>query len=913
MFLQLTRRRLATGPIIVCRRSCSYLENILSAYKLYRSSQKPRACPRYALGTSFLSHLGDDAVTLRKLQLPDLLPCPNFSDLIDANASNPPDHGSIVEYYDPTTLDHRIGVVVHPALALFHRTHSMAIVLTLENDLVRVSPVDMTFHAWRAFDPLWLTSLEILENKFDLTHNGRVLVVEALKQFVTECVRLSDSLAPQLERAHAQLASDTRIRPVLIMGIIDLIELASRTMNSILNGYRAQCTLIYALHVALTASPLYISSSMFPRACNIIDHHSTNACVSVNTYYTLSMNNCAAFTRFLRAIAHPQLFRNLDSFMRQRLLNPHASPHDASVYFNIWDGKPYHYVIAVLKAMIVFPHPAIMASVHRLAVFSHLPDLTPRHLYDYLIDIGVYGKSDLPPNPLLSADMVGESLIRTAQVSTYSQIRPVKWPLSHPRDHFAHLRRRMYYRDHTIYGVDGLGLSLEKINARKYRVNVHVPCFALHISPASALFAHISTDGMLDAMVSDAGDPPSSRLPNLDEFQLCSPTHKLCLTFSFEYLTFDNNPFANPETKVNVSLDDISAVDFKQLNDDQLTKCIAGEKPALAFSLFRASADRLNSVGGADDGINSEDIRAFGFIHSCLKTHFRIRFSHNSLELAPQPSGSRDTTAKLFFKDELSKFTSMLAGVYCKTHKIPVLAHSQTSIQGDKSHTNDVALVVHDNPLVPNFQTQLLEQTMIARGPDGYASFGTYLVSRQFMHHEQLTVDGGGHATCGLEHGNVDVTLNLYGAMLNQLQILSYLQARASDKLANRKQVAVEFGFLKRAGYNVNGVYNSQTIEGESSKISASVETIRFLSSKSRRYRVLRTVEQALEDGQQIEYECVVVHVGSAVDDDILVLRAYCIELDIEVTVLHDEGMGSVLRCKPLYVDAINDELVMQV
>lgn len=908
-----TRRHLAARNIKLCRALCSYPQTALAAYKQYRSSQKPRACPRYALGTNFLSHPGDDPVSLLKLQVPDLMPDSNFSDLVDANGTNPPDYGSIVEFYDPVTLDHCLGVVVQPAQALFHRSHSMAIVLTLDNNLVRVSPVDMTFHAWRVFDSVWLLSLEILENRFNSAHTGRALLVAALKQFATECVRLSDSLAPQLERTHAQLAAESSIRPVLMMEIIDLIELAPRTISAILDGYMAQCTLIYGLHVALTASPLYISSSMFPSSCNLIAHHSTNTCVSINTYYTLSMRNCSAYAQFFKAVAHPQLFENMDSFTKEQLLNPHASLYDASVFFNIWDGKPYRYIIAVLKAMVVFPHPAIMTALHRLTVFSDIPHLRPHHLYDYLVDIGVYSKSHASSNPLLSADMVGESLTSTLQVSTYSQIQPTQWPLTSLRDHFAHLRRRKYYRDQTIYGIDGLGLSLEKINARKYRVNVHVPCFALHISPSSALFTHLAADGMLDTMISDVNDLPSTELPNFDDFKLCSPQYKLCLTFSLEYPTFDNNPFAHAESKVDVSLDDISAVNFKHLSPDQFKKCIAGDKPTLAFSLFRASADRLKSTGLSEDEVSSEDIRAFGFIYSCLKTHFRIRLSRNSLELAPALTDSSDTSAKLFFQDELCKFTNMLAGVYCNAHSIPVLAHSQTMIRRDTSHANDVAWVVHDNPLVPDFQTQLLDQTLIARGLDGYASASAYFASRQFMHQEQLGVNGGNHATHGLEHGRVDVTLFLYGSMLNQLQILSHLQARASNELATRKQVAVEFGFLKRAGYNVNGAYDIETIAGESSKISASKETIRFLSGKSRRYRVLRAIEKDLADGREIEYECVVVHVGITIDEDKPVLRAYCTELDIEVTVLHNDGVGSVLRCNALFVDVISDEVVMQV
>lgn len=163
--------------------------------------------------------------------------------------------------------------------------------------------------------------------------------------------------------------------------------------------------------------------------------------------------------------------------------------------------------------------------------------------------------------------------------------------------------------------------------------------------------------------------------------------------------------------------------------------------------------------------------------------------------------------------------------------------------------------------------------------------------------------------------------------MLNQLQILYYIQAYTSTKMlqvdSDHINMVKRFGYLKAYGYNLNGPLPIESMNEELTKIQNGVRLNSFLGAFHKRFWTLKMLELKLVKASEhtqhsTRYSCVITKVGLEISHlGAKLSTAYCDEIGIEVQILHAPSwglnVGSALSCdKILHLDAIGGHCILR-
>lgn len=947
------------------------------------------------------------------------LPFETLADITYDGANIAPDVGSLVEFRDPSGTSVSFGIVLKGAESTFNEAFNKTTVLTIDNELTQVSLSNVTFHCLQVFNPAYVHSLDILTNRSNTDFENRSCLVNLCKRFLDDSLSLklvlTDEDDNQLDLAYSHFSSEFNIRCVSLPEIVSSFKLNNTLFNQVNSSYYHQAVLLMSCHLCLIRDPTkWLVDSCLPSNASASITCSNNL-VRGTSYMVNSTTNQEAIQAVFEAFLNSSLFAKYDRFMSDLLYQQTTLTHTRSfdnlnLHMTIWEGKKYKFIIDVMKYAVFYPHSAVVLELERLSVFKG-QKVTPQAIFKLLSDLKIY---DNPQNQLtdifLSANILGKSVIKQLASSSSNDIlngdtqqaSETIVTFGQLDDSFIHLRsNKTYYKDHIVYALPFnvptytseikeslLAVSLEKINSRKYLINVHVPDLVTKVDPNNNLFASIlSKDNpsiksvscltnsdflpLIDKRLTSEFAFATQNLPDSNGFYKVGDTFKedtedvedkrmldlSCLTISFEYNTYEADPFANLDSKVSVSFDTLKSVQIKNLSWTELEDSLQGAANQLLspFKLF----GRRQEVTPEAMRLDETDKHNVNFLHSVLMSNFKARNHANASISDPSehldPSDGSNLCRKLsiedkdtahervktelsgvsfaeenrfskakFFVNEVEKLAGILAANYCYTNDIAVYVHQQEVLEEyeDDESTNegDEVLVSHHNLLLPHYHAGDYFQTLLARDAKGYVSAAAHVIGNAFLGRSRVEVGPGPewrHLALGAPYGLVNVvdgTTN-YEAMANQLQILSHVQLQYQNRVsANMKHVEVvnRFGHLKQAGYNVNGPRPAAELRRLLPTIARTYELHRFLGTRHKRFWALRML---LQNSTNVNYSCVVTAVGCETSAGRL-CSAICTDLGIqvEVAVLQQEvSIGTTVDCdQVLHVDFVAGQCVLK-
>lgn len=825
--------------------------------------------------------------------------------------------GSFVEFQrGPET---QFGVVLREPAAKFNHFHNSLVVLNLDNELVRVYPQDITFSAFQVLDPDWITSLNILRNRFDDAFASRVRLVQILHQFVAAVQSNGLRVKRDLQSmAYPHISATAHAAPTSLVQIAQLIS-GSDTSASAMPSYLAQSALLMALHLEMCHDMhRWMVPGCVPaeRRTNIAAHGISNELPPVQLYFANSVLNMSSVADFM-SYSQTQM-EGLDRFLKH-LLTSQQAYDNLVLSFSIWEGHQYRSALVAMKFALIYPHTHLTNKLSQLLV---LEGCSQRTLRKILTDIGIYDNPQNPlTDPLLSANMAGK-MKETALAAFSSQhLLPSETQAASDKeisagkltDHFPHLRRKKYYLDHVIYILPGkewgLGISLEKVSSRKYMVNLHIPDVAARLSPSSLTFASWSSNSaFLDSMglanvfkAESAADillkqNSIRRKPDyysvgesFVEKQAEPGVQQTCMTLSFEFHTYETSPLEDLRSNVSVRFDTIDNLEVKYLDEKLLERTLTGKlEPSIlgSFKLFNNAASK-----SLDSPLRDSDHYNINFIYNIMRRHFINRnrnyavnadpdifFKQVSKTLSIEDTESdavstdiqiesreeaRKHARSSFFKNELNLFAGALAAAYATREQIPIIRRVQGLLP---LSSEDQVFLHHNNSLMPNFSATSYYEIAFARDAAGYVSPAAYFFSTNYLgERELLALHGDSEETLnvalGLKDGFVSVVeaWRSMEAYINQLQLLAHLQfAAQSGKLHGENNR--EFLFLKGLGYSLHGPLPEASLQAQLEKLKTGALGSEFLRNKRDRFWKLRAVEQTAE--KFTSFTCIVLRLA---------------------------------------------------
>lgn len=927
-------------------------------------------------------HVKNDDTSMATVMENTFEPFESWAEITTNNSTLLPSLGSFVEYHDEVTDTVRFGVVVQEPYSKFNDHQNKMVVLTKDNELEKVYAPQISFAAYQVLDLEWVDSLDIMTCRFDEEYANRRLLVSILHQFASVVTEYRPWVSEQLHRVYARSASTHRVAGCSIQSVVD--QFSHKAMES----YFHQQALLIAVHLEMCNDVTrWIVSSTLPNRESNVTKSSSNSLPPTITYMANSVHNMEAICELLEY--KDDNFRLFDEFLRGLIAKP-PNYDDLTLRLNIWDGKPFKRVFDAMKFAIVYPHPALMSQFGKLSSVrlgsnaeedtkksvetSILPEAHSqlhRNLHAVLQSIHMY---DNPRNPLtdivLSAHLAGDPPLRQLAVASAKDLRPTDSELVSARtsnelhDNFPHLRNsKSYYQDHIIYTLPGdkgssqLGVSLEKINARKYRVNIHVPDVVSRITPSSDIYGELTktTAGLQHLYPLIDGDAVELLAKNVREELLLrsqssketffsvgdlhapklSKSSQTCMTISFEYQTYDANPLELLDS-VGVSFDSLHDVQIKSLDWSLLEDTLTGRlEPSLLrpFNLF-SRTQKVQVVA-----MDEKDHFNVNFIYNVMKSHLKQRnrrgasvtplliksgiFRSLSYDKTEQNNIitelHKDSTTSgrkkgLFFRRELEVFTGAMISAYCTRERIPALVSVQDTL--DATPIKDEVYITHDNKLMPNFHGSSYHQTLLSRDSNGHVSLPAFFIANNYLAKPRTVVDSGPHVPMGLPCGYVNAidAMSSVEAYLNQLQILAHCHAKQSFSekyvdLVNR------FSHLKGLGYPAHGALGAKFLQQQVQKLHDAKLTADFIVGRHQIYWALKMLQQRLAC-DDFETSCIITNMGYTLGD-YRVARAYCTELGIEVDLIfgHDDGftMGATARSKEvIYLDIVGGKCAMK-
>ncbi|ABN68713.2 predicted protein, partial [Scheffersomyces stipitis CBS 6054] len=785
----------------------------------------------------------------------------NYTDIIFNNETNAPCVGSMVEFSN-FKGDISFGVVVSPSQSKFNESFNKISILTIDNEIVTVSPQQCNLHFHKVLNSEWLDSLAIIESS-DCTDPSRLQVVTILNHFLNSTLEVTKSIESQMDIVHSQFALPHTLASISAVEIIESMKLPASLLAQINQSYFHEVVLLAAIHFVIAKSLKWIlppNNSMY-RNSNLIYGSYSNCLVPSTTYLVNSISNTYSLTKFIDYSKDPAVLENMNGFLNNlyddQTSHKARSYEDLNHYINIWEGSHHKHVIDVLKFFVVYPHPTLKKILKQFDLFSKLSP-APESVYKVLEEIGIYNNSRNQLSDIhLSTSMFGRNKLSALATSTITELEPlVNSDFLHGTkmsDKFPHLREsNLFYQDQVIYALPSLkasnkksadsflAISLEKLNSRKYVINVHIPDIITKIAPNSNLFNSLATNSTSMCSMSRMVDGTSAnelfspkiieefkfKNQNLndksaDMFQVGdiaikkSSNSKLtsdstCITISYTYNTYEGNPFANIPEKISVSFDSLSSVTIKNLGWQDLEDSLNGKSEVSPFRLFRSRSKKDTYNGNDRLLVTNEDSHNLNFVYSVMRTHFKIRNLAGSSQINPAVENDVEDASSLtkelniinsnrpeekhyeksrFFMAELELFAANLTSNYCEYNDIPVLTVRQELMDedGDNADTSkrqshpDNAIVSHDNKLLPSYEANSYFQTLLARDENGFVSSSAAIIGRNFLNKSIVEVfsgDSSRNVAKGLSKGYVDIinVTNNFGSMLNQMQLLSHIQ-----------------------------------------------------------------------------------------------------------------------------------------
>lgn len=919
-------------------------------------------------------------------------PYKTFEEICEINERIIPFVGSLVEFIDPLTNKNSFAMVLKQPEAKFNENYNKLTVLTMDNELRNVTPQDVTLHLNRIFHAEWINNLGVLEQRFDDKYSPRVQLVSIIQQFLNDSTDLMTTLENKglFNRVFSQFCSSNEISCITLPQIINSFQLQHDLAALINSSYYYQSVLLMSCHLHLTNNPAnWLVSSCYRKShlSNVMKGYS-NLLPSSSLYMTNSSENSFAIQRLENELQNNDTLLKYDTFFKslvqkQRSSDPYTF-ENLNYFFHIWEGKQFKTLIDVLKFAIVYPHPHL---VMLLKKFPYLPEVSPNGIYKFLEELKIY---DNDKNQLtdiyLSANFHGQPPQYQLSSSSELEMNYTQRESHHMLqlqeyvDRFDHIRQKnKYYNDHIIYalpfnGLSGtslLGVSLEKINTRKYSINLHIPDITTRLAPNTNLFHNILSNS--NYMKSLARFTVFFR-PVLEYFGFGKQKiDTTCMTMSYEYNTFDSNPFHEASEKIKFSFDSLDGVKIKSVNWDDLQRLFEPKSHLNPFKLFKYNSEAEREFEDSYDEYDHHNLR---FLYNVMSSHFKVRNldgaanndpniiidvgdSSNLIKTLSYEDGLNETivtkldTVSLlsskskFFINELKMFSGRMTSLFCERNSLPIFKHtqdlvdSQTFVEIDieserQDEVDDDVLVSHSNVLLPEYYANSFYQTLIAKEQTGFLSLPAYLIGKNYLSRTKLIVSDPNskesldHIAYGMKAGFVNIidVFNDAEALLNQLQILTHTTITNSNSQSlqriERKELTNKNNYnLKYWGYNVESPLSVQSLHHQLQNLINSDNRAQFLRSQNKIYWTLKMLEHRLKEPSNFfesstRYACIITSMGF----DIPTLhkrlcRAYCSELCLEIDVLIDSSrgvtVGSSIYCdKVVHLNPITGECVLR-
>lgn len=886
---------------------------------------------------------------------------------ISENLMASPIAGSFIEF--EMELNIVFGVVISEPQSKFNEFHNKLIVLTMDNELVRVYPQDIHFTAFQVIEKDWIDSLDILPNRFDEQYPARTRLVTILHQFVECANKMREDSKETLRTAYARLGNHNFIHPT---SLSTLLELSPAKKFA---SYFHQSAKLISMHWEMCMDPSrWIVSSCVSgaRVTNLVAHRCSNELPPVSIYMTTPLETFRAVSEFVNYDSNQT--GQLNDYMKNLIRNP-VSFDSLSQDIIIWDGKPFHNSIRALMFAVVYPHSKITNKLLKMDVFNR--KTSPSAIHEVLRNVGLFDNHENPlTDPIYSSGVVGlpqsGSLVvnsrKLLQKSNSVLASLVDTDQGKIRDHFSHLRsQRQYYQDMVAYalpdsrGNSQMAFSLEKVNERRYLINIHVPDVASQLSPSTHVFESWSkgrgalrsiqelTDGETIDMLDDAtlklllfsNNAPTQKpqLFSVGDLPFDGENSSIpCMTLTFEYNVYDTNPLKNIGERVLVSFDKLQLGQVKLLDEETLENTLTGKlAPRFLdhFKLFGRASDMEEQAG-----IDQNDHFNINFVFNTLSRQFLQRNRGYAASIEPGilkkriqksneydeednsiltsvlvGSASGDGLKRKFFTSELEVFAGAMAAEYCQQKKVPAYYTTQSVLEGmvgqhAVDEQEDEVFISHENRFLPNFHGRSYFQTVLARDSHGYVSPAAYFIGNNYLGRKRLrTSKKAANLPLGLKNGYVDVAgaTNSVEAYFNQLQILAYQHASQLKASLFREYVS-NFGHLKRHGYLLHGPFGQQMLDQFTQQLEDFQLAANFIADRQRTYWTLVHVKQQHLLGKSVDYNCIITRVGTPINSHANLAWAFCEELAMEVRLYVRNGtdlhIGSRVKAENiLHVD----------
>lgn len=839
---------------------------------------------------------------------------------ITSNSRNlPPCPGSIIEYHDYEKDRTTFAMVVKELQSKFNENHNKLIVLTLENELTRVYPQDINFTAYQVFDAEWISSLDILYHRFSEEYKPRLELVDMLNLFVHSAKDIQPIAHKGLRRVFATMASQNNTNST------SLLSLVKQMPPLDFQSYFHQCAYLMAIHLemCLDVTRWMVLLCLPKQNTNLASLHCSNDIPRETVYFANSLNN---FDTILDFMSYDETkLEEFNSYLLSLIEKP-KDYDDLMLELNIWQGKPFLHAFRAMTFALVYPHSRLMSHFNKIPLFQHKNNVRLNDLERLLHKVGVLNN---PKNALtdivLSANVSGKPSQDQLAVASPKDLKPSKLELRSAQmasngqldDNFHHLRStKSYYLDHVIYMLPSdkkfstIGVSLEKVNARRYLINIHVPDVAARVPPASAFFEEVSKhthslrslEGLLDNELIEVIAKnvrnelllrallTASNYFSVGDFdkKLRPQDLKTCMTVTFEYNTFALSPLKDLESGVSVSFDRISGIKVKELPWKTLDDVLCGRLDKSLLNPFKLFNRRRESEKKEEEvSLDENDLLNLGFISSVMKTHFSTR--NFRCASTPQPAlfqrsinrflsyerkdeeeliktdldfptvrDAMSTAEALFFTNEVKVFLESLVSSFCYREAIPALVRSDDLIVPSDDGPSyespdpemDEVFVSHDNKLLPNYYCSSYYQAILARDKRGFVSLPAFFIGNNYINKPNLTTTSRNPylLTKGLQRGRVNVSdaLSSVEAYLNQLQILSFLHLQKTGE-SRYLQLVTRKSHFKTLGYPVHGPLSDRVLNDQIAKLRDAELGSNYLAQRHDRYWKLKYLEQQLD------------------------------------------------------------------
>ncbi|KAI5967753.1 hypothetical protein CANMA_002933 [Candida margitis] len=922
---------------------------------------------------SFVTHCVNLSSQMVAVNLP-MTPPTDFHDIVMANRYNVPQIGSFVEFSQNDQT--RVGIVVQNLLARFDERLNHVLVLTNDNEILPVKSLNIKFHLYKLIPDGFLAYHEIINERHNPSHLERRKAVVLINRFLADTAQSRCEISSSIDTVFNQLSQD-KLRPISLLDVLDLLEFKESDVVKMISLLYHQFVLLYSIHGSLVDScqwvvPSYVGGT----PSNVMLWGHSNNYHSASQYFVNTQDGWLHIYRFTQEMSSDDRVAEINAFLRKLKSIP---KEEMNAYLKVFEGRHFFDVLSAMKFAVVYPHSSITNELGKLKVFETTPSALD--IYSLLVELKIYDNTATITDIYLSSGLFGTS--KELSVTEVGQLSPKSPASFNVKDNFKHLRTcRNYYHDHVIYGlidddddVASFGISIESLNSRKHLINIHIPDLASYITPNSKVFKSIFQNQKLAETLThlvnnqnwnplfpekvtrgkkfhkySKVDENEEAWGDVIDMDLGRSTRKrgiskaTCLTISFEFNSYETNPFESFDDKVSVSFDSIANVNMKTVNKRVLQKCLTGQLEPSFFKFLRRK-QRLetdNDIHDQENSLNKTDIHNINFIGGVLKTFQKVRELEGAAITAPlkglsafettvlktqengtgngteiqicKPDVSVAMTQAEFMHQEVRTFTGCLVSMFCFQNQIPILTRSQDLDVNELKQ--DTVAVQHENIMIPIYESQKYAHSVMAKDERGYISLNAKIISNNYVAPKFTATGPERNTPLGLSMGYAEV-LDIFSsgeALLNQFQLLSYIQndyQRTILKKHSYIEFVEKFNHLKSLGYNLNGPLSEhkliQLVNSANMNDLRSVWQYRMYKFWIHNWFYQRQLDKTTLD--ETKLECISTHIDRLDDYDIC--KAYCLELGVEVDVLclPNQGIqiGARLMCDDvLYLDPIS-------